>query len=428
MIKKILNSRFKKDLSFSYITQLLTISFGFIQLFLINRYFGIDIYGQIAIIVASAGIFSSLLTARSSEAITRFFRREELNKNFSNAKFILYIGFIVDFITGCLLVIGIYFLSEFISSTFLKSDSFSEEVVLYSFITFIIFLRGTINGYLQAQEMFIEMNKITISELLLKIFLLLFFIFVLDMKSLKDAILIFLIASIGSYFYAFVVFIKSYSLKYKEVFFKYNKTILKEYWSFNLKTFFSSTLKAGNQNVDNLILAYFFNAQIVGIYQIIKKILSPVSMISKPFTTLVYTKLINYYENNQKSKFKNIILKISFYIILTSVLYVTLAIVFIDDIFYLLNIEFLSEYLISLVIISCITIIGAQMWWTRIFSNTVNPNYSIYVNLFATLYQLIITVFISKYFGFEGMLYSILIMQILIYSYLLKKVYDYVSN
>ncbi len=427
MIKKILNSRFKKDLSFSYITQLLTIALGFIQLFLINRYFGVDIYGQIAIIVSSAGIFSSLLTARSSEAITRFFRREELNDNFSSAKFILYIGFVVDFITGCLLLLGIYFLSEFISNTFLKSSNFSDEIILYSFITFIIFIRGTINGYLQSQEMFVQMNKISIFEMLIKISFLLIFIFLLDMKTLKDAISIFFIAALSSFFYAIYIFLKSYILKYKGVKLVYNKELLKKYLTFNFKTFFSSSLKAGNKNVDNLILAYFFNAQIVAIYQIIKKILSPIAMIAKPFSTLVYTKLIKYYENNQKTKFRDIILKISFYIIIISIVYSLLSIVFVDKIFYLMNIEFISTYNTYIIISAFIIIISSQMWWVRIFSNTVNPNYSIYMNLFAVLYQLCITILMSKYFGFEGMLYSMLLMQVLIYLYWLQKGHNYVS-
>ena len=74
MFKKCLNSKFKKDLIFSYFAQGITIGFGFIQLFLINRYFGVETYGQLAIIMSTAGIFSALLTARSSEAI--FYKRD----------------------------------------------------------------------------------------------------------------------------------------------------------------------------------------------------------------------------------------------------------------------------------------------------------------------------------------------------------------
>ena len=66
MLKKLINT---KDF-----TQGITIGLGFIQLFLINRYFGVETYGQLAIIMSTAGIFSALLTARSSEAI--FYKRD----------------------------------------------------------------------------------------------------------------------------------------------------------------------------------------------------------------------------------------------------------------------------------------------------------------------------------------------------------------
>ena len=65
---------------------------------------------------------------------------------------------------------------------------------------------------------------------------------------------------------------------------------------FNFKTFISSSLKAGNNNIDTLLIAYFINANMVGIYQIIKKILTPSSFIVKPFSMLLYPKLIKYFE------------------------------------------------------------------------------------------------------------------------------------
>lgn len=73
-------------------------------------------------------------------------------------------------------------------------------------------------------------------------------------------------------------------------------------------------MKAGNSNIDNLLIAYFINAHMVGIYQIIKKILSPIGNFTSPFSMLVYPKLVNYFETQQKEKFKEIIFRISFYI------------------------------------------------------------------------------------------------------------------
>jgi len=426
MIKKLLNSKFKKDLLFSYITQAVTVSFGFIQLFLINRYFGVEIYGQLAIIISTVGIFSSLLTARSNEAVTRFFKREELNKNFENAKLVLLIGFTIDFITAVLLVVLIYFLSNVIASTFLKDVNLSDEIVIYSLITFFIFLRGTLMGYLQSKEMFVNINMINIIESFFKVCGLLIVIYLFSSNSLAVIVYVFLFASLISFVYAFFIFFKSYIKEYLLTKITFNQTLLKEYWNFNIKTFFSSSLKAGNQNIDNLIVGYFLNSETVGIYQVLKKILSPIMIVATPFSMLVYPKLIHYFETNQKDKFKHIITKVSFYILLISISYILISHIFLIDIFQLMNIEFDNIYNVYFLLVSSLYILTSQMWWVRAFSNTVNPNYSIYMNLFATIFQLTITILLSKYFGFIGMLISLILMNLIILIFWFRKGYKYV--
>ena len=199
MLKKLINTKFKKDLAFSYFTQGITIGLGFIQLFLINKYFGVETYGQLAIIMSTAGIFSALLTARSSEAITRFFTREMINNNFQNAKFILTIGFCIDIITALFMIGLTYMLSEFVAETFMKNIKFSSEVFLYSFVIFFGFLRGTIFGYFQSKEMFFLINTITIFESFIKIVALILIVFVFSNSTLEDVIWTLIVASFLSF-------------------------------------------------------------------------------------------------------------------------------------------------------------------------------------------------------------------------------------
>jgi O-antigen/teichoic acid export membrane protein len=426
MIKKLLNSKFKKDLSFSYITQAITMLFGFLQLFLINRYFGVDLFGQLAIIMSTAGIFSSLLTAKSSEAVTRFFKREKLKQNYENAKFVLLIGFSIDFITAILLVGLIYFASTFIATSFLKDIELQDEIVLYSYITFFGFLRGTLFGYLQSKEMFIKMNIITLIESFMKIVMIVTFVFIWNLTNLDDIIYSFLMASIVSFLYTIYIFLNSYLKEFKNIKLQINKKILKEYWNFNIKTFLSSSLKAGNQNIDNLIIGYFLNTESVGIYQILKKILSPVLVIAAPFSSLVYPKLISFFETNQKEKFKNIIIKISLYILIFSLFYFSISYCFLNNILNLMSVSLNNKYDIYFILLALLVVINSQMWWVKAFSNTVNPNYSVVGNLFATVYQLSVVVLITKYYGLVGMIISIVIMNILIYLYILQKVKKYV--
>ena len=99
---------------------------------------------------------------------------------------------------------------------------------------------------------------------------------------------------------------------------------------------------------------------------------------------------------------------------------------FLNNIFLLMNILFLDTYYFIYVLLICLMILNSQMWWVRAFSNTVNPNYSIYMNLFATFFQLTFTIFLTKYFGFLGMLVSFIIMNTFILGFWLRKGYKYV--
>ena len=425
---KLLNSKFKKDLIFSYFTQGVTIGFGFLQLFLINRYFGVETYGQLAIIMSTAGIFSALLTARSSEAITRFFTREMLNNNFQNAKFILFVGFCIDVITALFMIGLTYLLSEFVAETFMKNIKFSSEVFLYSFVIFFGFLRGTIFGYFQSKEMFFLINTITIFESFIKIVALILIVFVFSNSTLEDVIWTLIVASFLSFLYALIVFLKYYIQEFWTTHLFFNKVILKEYWSFNIKTFTSSSLKAGNNNIDNLLIAYFLNAQLVGFYQIIKKILSPIAIVVGPFSMLVYPKLVHFFEKKEADKFKNLIFKISSYIFLFSIFYILLGYVFIEEIFALMNIELSSELYVLYGLLSVLILVTSMLWWTRVFSNVVDPNYSLYMNIFATIFQLTITVLATYLFSVNGLIVSMIVMNSIIGIYWLMKVRNYVRK
>lgn len=416
-IKKFFTSKFQIDLLFSYFTQGIVILFGFIQVFLINHYIGVYIYGQLMIISSSAGLFSLLLTPRTSEAITRFFTREILKNNFENAKFILIIGFFMDLVVALLTVLLIYMFSNFIAQTFMKDASSSKEVFLYSFIVFFTFLRGTIFGYFQSKKMFFTINTITIFESFNKMIMLIMIVFLFQQSSLYFLILSIVASSLFSFVYALILFIKKYKLEFKNTILIFNQDILKEYYKFNIKTFLSSSLKAGNLNIDNLVLGYFLNAQSVGVYQTIKKILSPIGIMVAPISMLVYPKIIELYELNKKNKLNSLILNISFCILLFSTIYVFAIGFLLDFIFHIMNIEYAKLNYCIYILLSILMLVTSMSWWTRIFSNVVNPNYSLCINIFAMCFQLSFTVYLTYLNEIYGLITSMIIMHIIIYIY-----------
>jgi len=164
IIQKLVNSKFKKDILFGYITQGVTVVFGFINIYIMTNFVGLEIYGQYAILVASVGSMSLLLTARSGEAVVKFYKREKVYENYKSANTFLLYGFILDLITAVLLFLLTYALSFYIAEYFLKDGLLYEEVILFSVVNVLFFLSGTIKGYFQANEKFYILNGIRILE------------------------------------------------------------------------------------------------------------------------------------------------------------------------------------------------------------------------------------------------------------------------
>jgi len=424
---KLFQNKFKKDLLFSYASQGIVILAGFAQLFLINRYFGLEIFGQFSIIVATIGIFASVVTARSSEAVTRFLKREELNANFSNAKLTICIGVIVDFVTALLLLLLSYFVSTLFSELFLKDETLSFELFLYAFVVFFGFMKGTAVGFFQAKEQFSVINFFSAFSALLNVFLIGVAIVYFG-NTLKILIISFVFSSGVSWGIVFLFFIFSAKKEYKHIHASFNKALIKEYWNFNLKTFLSSSLKAGNQNIENLILGFFVNAESVGIYQTIKKIISPISIMVQPLSMLFYPKMIMYFEFKNALEIKNIIIKATQYIAILIITFAGVIIVNIELILEFMNVSYKTNYAVYLHIIFLISSITAFLWWVRIFSNTVNPTYSLYLNLMATVYQVIITSFFAYLYGLYGVLFSLLTLQLILACFWLYLGKSYVNK
>jgi len=143
---------------------------------------------------------------------------------------------------------------------------------------------------------------------------------------------------------------------------------------------------------------------------------------------LIYPKLIDYFTNNKKLRFLNIIKKISLNVLFLGICYVMFALYFLEDMFIFMDVEFLNEYKYYFSLISVFTLISTITWWGRPFSNVVNVNYSIYINIFLIAYQLSVTIYLVSMHGVIGLLISLIAEYLIIYFYYLIKLNKYVFN
>jgi O-antigen/teichoic acid export membrane protein len=423
VFKRLLNSRFSSDLIFSYGSQGIVILAGFFQLYLINRFFGIEIFGQYSIIVATIGIFSSIVTARSSEAVTRFLKREEINANFSNAKLVIIIGLVVDTTTAFLLLALSYFVSTWFADLFLKDSTLWFELFLYAFVVFFGFLKGTFIGVLQAKEKFKIINALGALTATFNV-VFIYIAYIAFGNSLKLLIFAFIASSFLSTLLASFVFYYIYRVDYVRVSVNINMHLIKEYWNFNIKTFLSSSLKAGNQNIESLVIGYFVSAQAVGLYQTLKKLVSPIAIAVQPLALLTYPKMIRYFEKGTVSKIQSLVVGITKFVLVFSIVFILSISMILEPIMSIMEVEFELSYLYYFYVMCLTMVFAAMQWWARPFANTVNPMYSVNMNLFATIYQLIVLVAFTYVWGVLGAIWALFLLQLslaIIWFYLGKR-------
>lgn len=420
---KLLKNKFRASLLFSYISQGVIILAGFVQLYVINRFFGIEVFGQFSIIVATVGIFSSIVTSRSSEAVTRFLKREELNANWGNAKLTIIIGLVIDVATALLLLLLSYCFSSWFAELFLKNSALHLELFLYAFVVFFGFLKGTGMGFFQAKEQFITINIFNALGAIFNIIVLALVILFFE-HSLKVLIFAFIISSSISCFFTLIILYYRFNKQFNQYPLVFNASLMKEYWHFNVKTFLSSSLKAGNQNIENLILGFFVNAESVGIYQTIKKTLSPIALAVQPLSMLIYPKMIELVEKKRFSELQHVICKLSLLVGIVALVFGVIVGSSLGFVFELIDVVYEAKYLNYFIIAFVTSLISSLFWWVRIFSNSVNPIYSLYLNLMATFFQLIITSILTYFFGLYGVLFALLLLQTILgccWTYLGKR-------
>jgi O-antigen/teichoic acid export membrane protein len=397
LVKRFQSEWFSSDLTYSYIVQGLGMLLGLLQLILINKYFGVAVYGQLVIVMSSAGIFSSLFTARTSEAVTRFYVREELSNNYNNAKFVIFTGFSIDLITALVLVIAIYLASDLVANSLLKDQSLAYAVFAYSGVSFLVFMRGSLLGYLQARKKFFHFNSIALVESISRTTSLLLIIKIGSNNPLRDLVVTYVLSATIAFFYAAFACRATWPLELKHTTVRFNNQLFREYWVFNLKTFASSSLKTGSANIDNMILGFFANPSAVGVYQTLKKLLSPFAFLSTPISVLMFPRLVSLYEQGEFQDLHKIVIRITLRLI-----YIALAgsfgvILLLNFYLSIQNVEATPPVYLATSLLLVQSLLAICSWWGRGFIILYNPMLPIYTNALLTLNGLWIPIVLFTY-------------------------------
>ncbi len=388
------NRDFKRNTVISYGTNAFVLGTSFLLMIMINHNAGVKSYGELAIVVSVSSLISTFLTPKSIDAVTRFFVREKLSHNLKNAKLIMVLALGIDLFASCFLL-GIFFsLSESIASVFFGAPELSLIFLTYGYVSVSLFMRSSISGYFQSHEFFNTINFFQILDAVLKIIFLMMNFYVYKMPSTQIIVESYALASMVTTGLMITVFLYRFREEFHTIPLSYNTVLIKEYLLFNSKTFFATSIASINNNIDTIMLGYFTNTTLVGVYQSLKNLLIPISFISSPYAMLTTTQLTKYYSMHDRANFMGTIKKVTQVVLSLNVIIIVIMLIGLDS---FLSIIGVNEVLrLEYFMLAMIVAIKQSIWWNGIVINFYNP---LLIGVLSLVYSLLFQIVVWSLYG-----------------------------
>lgn len=423
MKRSIINNRFKVNALFNYATQLFSIGSGFAFVAVVTKYAGVETYGRLAMLSALIGVVVNFASIRSNEAVINFYKRGKVANELGLCKMALLLGMAFDAVLAVMLFGFLTLFAPLIAEILIKDVAWTESVAIYSGIVVATFLRGVPLGLLIAEERFKTVSILSALEQVLK-FSIVVVILWRD-QALDDVGIIWaVVLSSGS------ITLLVYFLPIKKILFdlrlcKADWCHLGSYFRFSISTFVSSSLKAGNQGVDVLVIGYFLAPSVVGIFALFRQFLAPMNILAGPFSTQFYPKIVVAAHNQEKREIHHAIvyggrvLAAGFMILW---IFSAAGMVFFG---FWTGLSFSMESYISFLVISVATFLNQQLWWARPFSLAVDPRFSIDAGILATMYMVAVYPLFVISLGLFGGCLGVCLLQSMLRVYWSRKLRRY---
>jgi len=390
----VFNRDFKRNTVISYGTNALVLGTSFLLMIMINHNAGVKSYGELALVVSVSSLISTFLTPKSIDAVTRFFVREKLSHNLKNAKLIMVLALGIDLFASCFLL-GVFFsLSEGIASVFLGAPELSLIFLTYSYVSVSLFMRSSISGYFQSHEFFNTINFFQILDAVLKIIFLMVNFYVYKMPSTQIIVESYALASMVTTGLMVTVFLYRFREEFHTIPLNYNTVLIKEYLIFNSKTFFATSIASINNNIDTIMLGYFTNTTLVGVYQSLKNLLIPISFISSPYAMLTTTQLTKYYSTHDRANFMGTIKKVTQVVLSLNVIIIVIMLIGLDSFLSFIGVNEVLR--LEYFMLAMIVAIKQSIWWNGIVINFYNP---LLIGVLSLVYSLLFQIVVWSLYG-----------------------------
>lgn len=412
-----LDKKFKSDIRFGYVAQGGIALAGFLFMFVVTRYGSVTTYGALMLLVSASSVMGNLLSFRTNEALIAFYKPAETVGDLGCCKFAIVAGVVVDIVVGAILLGVVALIKDSIATALLKDSNAGGVVSLYGWVVFATMLKSSPFALLQAKERMKWVNALTLFENLLKLTIVLALVMLRDELTLSDVVIATLCSNFVALVVAYTPLLFEMAVPLRGIEISRNADLLGEYGRFCVNTFSSSALKAGNQNIDNVVLGYVAGPQLAGVYATFRQFLSPLAFLSGPLEAVAYPRFVKAVSQGNRDEMRRGIADVNNK--LTKALLFALVIIAPVSLLYSfynkLPLE-ISSY-VAFFLMMATALFRSQLWWARPFSNSVNPTLSLKANLLATLFLVMALYPLIVFFGLIGLTVAMLGLSILLSIY-----------
>ncbi len=287
---------FMKNVSWLFIAKSTPSAANFLEVIILARVLGLELFGLLTLVLAYVRIVNSLLDFRVWESVVKyvgeFIEKNESDHALSMIKF----SYIVDALTGLIAFLVSILLANIANDIFIKSPDGFELIFIFSFSLIIATVNSTSGALFRV---FNKFKTIAFLKLLGSIFKLGSVLIALYFGyGIKGVLFAYVVASFFDFLLSQIVVHKILKERGLDSWLWARVGLLsdrmREIAWFLVNTSFNATLTIANEGkVAVLILGYFFDSGAAGIYRVARSVIKVIGRVTDPLYEAIFPKLVS---------------------------------------------------------------------------------------------------------------------------------------
>jgi len=285
---------------------------GFLTIILISRDLGAEQYGIFSLLLA---IFTISVQVSDFGVSTSYIKY--LSENVSQSREIFFTVIISKIVLSILIIISLYFLSEYISIFFFDSNIYSKLIQFISFAILFHSIVSVIAANYQAKQQFRYFAFMNIFNNLLKLItILMIAFFFVENKHLVYYVYIYSFSPLSILLFFMIKRYKEFTLQNRFQFYHFIQIYKLGFW-----IFLSSLATMIMMRLDIMMLQKMSTSQEVGYYSVAMNLAMIFPLITSSLTTTLLPKLNDFLKNHSlKEYIAKILVNIKYIILLLIIL------------------------------------------------------------------------------------------------------------